>query len=319
MTSASRVMNAIRRIPGTPVPRGELTIDREFALDLLDWRANDEIPDAISDTDLIIGCCQALKLDLVCVQSGGSFHERSDLSTNLPDIGRITGEGIFVFWIVNGAFQTAITRQGMMKLMADIARSPGGAGDEMRRLTDEIITIMDQGVTACASGIIIADDIAYNKNTYVPPDFVERHLLPVWKAQVTAAGDLGVPVFFHSDGNLNAVLPYIVEAGFDGLHGIEPASGMDLRQIKRTYGEDLCLMGNIDPSLLSVADIRKDTETRHAQLRQAVTDLITSAGGNGGLIFGTCSGLQAGMSPELVHLMYRLASEPDITSQASSS
>ncbi|MCP3951809.1 MAG: hypothetical protein GY697_06255, partial [Desulfobacterales bacterium] len=179
------------------------------------------------------------------------------------------------------------------------------------KLSSEVIAAMEQGVTAGAHGIIIADDIAYHRSTYMSPDFVKQHLLPIWQTQVTVAGDLGVPVFFHSDGNLNAVLPTIVAAGFDGLQCIEPAAGMDMPAVKAEYGNTLCLMGNVDPALLSDQSIQGDVETRCAHLRRAVLDLMASAGGDGGFIFGTCSGLHAGMSPELVQYMYDLATDPD--------
>jgi uroporphyrinogen decarboxylase len=166
-------------------------------------------------------------------------------------------------------------------------------------------------VAAGAHGIIIADDIAYHRSTYISPEFVEHYLLPIWKTQVKAAWNLGVPIFFHSDGNLNAVLPLVVEAGFDGLQCIEPAAGMDINDIKQRYGRNLCLMGNMDPSLLTEKGNQIDTETSYDHLRQSVFELMKIADEDGGFIFGTCSGLFTGMSPEIVQTMYRLANEFD--------
>lgn len=141
--------------------------------------------------------------------------------------------------------------------------------------------------------------------------------------QVNAAKGSQVRVFFHSDGNISAVLPAIVEAGFDGLHCIEPAAGMNIREVKEKYGRNLCLMGNIDPALLTpdTADLRSPgTAGSHnnkynsnynnfcfPELAQAVTELISAAAPGGGFIFGTCSGLHAGLSPKKVRFMYELA------------
>jgi uroporphyrinogen decarboxylase len=141
-------------------------------------------------------------------------------------------------------------------------------------------------------------------------------MLPAWKAQVTSAHDLGVPVFFHSDGNLNAVLPLIVEAGFDGLQCLEPGAGMDIRAIKAQYGEALCLMGNVDPASLNPSfDETGSTDTTDV-LERAVGHIMASADGRGGLIFGTCSGLHSGMQPDRVSRMYRLASGLDPAAQS---
>lgn len=203
MNSISRVMNAIRHQPGIPIARGELTLDRQFARDFLNWRTNGAMTGSLSDTDLHIECCRILKLDLVCVQSKEIADNKPDHSVKLTDISRISDEGLFVFWVVNGAFQTAMERRGMMTLLTNSADSPDEVCIELRQISDQLIATMAQGVTAGAHGIIIADDIAYRQSTYMSHGFVEQNLLPIWQTQVTTARDLRVPVFFHSDGNLN--------------------------------------------------------------------------------------------------------------------
>ncbi len=314
----SRVLAAIRHEPEAPLARGELTLDRTFARGLLNWREKDAAADSLSDADLLIECCRALKLDLVCVQPQDFASEEPDLLGNLTDIPRLTAEGVFVFWVVDGSFQRAMARRGTLKLLEDIAASPDEVCKELQQLSGQVMAALAQGVAAGAHGVIIADDIAYRQSTYMSPDFVRQQLLPVWQTQVTTARDLGVPVFFHSDGNLNAVLPTIAAAGFDGLQGIEPAADMDLPEIKARYGKSLCLMGNIDPALLSEQGSRIEAKPYYWRLRRAVLDLMASGGGDGGLIFGTCSGLHAGMSPGRVQYMYDLAADPNTTVPAMS-
>lgn len=308
-TRISRVISTIYNKPGASVSKGELMLDAPFARDFLKWRTGGEQPMPLSDTDLLMECCRSLELDLVCIQCGETVDNASGLSKNLKDIGPISRGGFFVFWVVNGAFQSAMNRRGMMDLLMGIARSPDDVCNELRQRSDQVIGRMKQGIDAGAHGIIIADDIAYHRGTYMSPDFVGRHLLPIWQDQVNAAATLGVPVFFHSDGNLKAVLPSIIAAGFDGLQCLDPSAGMDLPSIKRTHGKDLCLMGNVDPSLLCRSDGPGDTGSRDDPLARAVHDLIASADAEGGLIFGTSSGLHAGLSPERVDFMHRLASD----------
>jgi uroporphyrinogen decarboxylase len=80
------------------------------------------------------------------------------------------------------------------------------------------------------------------------------------------------------------------------------------------YGKKLCLMSNIEPSLLLDQGKQDDNEAQCDRLRQVVTALKASTGvDGGGFIFGTCSGLHARMSPELVNFMYHLVSEPHMT------
>ena len=311
MTSRiSRVMNAIRREPGIPVARGELTLDPAFARDFLTWRTRGRATAPLSDTDLLIECCRSLQLDLVCLQAGNGREGEPDPPGNPADVIRFAEQDLFVFWVVNGSFQTAMTCGDMMAFLMKTAAAPDEVAGELKRISGQVTAAMAEGVAAGAHGLIIADDIAYQLSTYISPTFIERHLLPVWHEQTAFARDLGVPVFFHSDGNLNTVLSHIAAAGFDGLQCVEPSAGMDLAEIKRAYGGDLCLMGNVDPALLSEPDNPDDAENSHDRLGRAVADVMAAAG-DGGLIFGTCSGLYAGMSPALVDRMYRLAAELD--------
>jgi uroporphyrinogen decarboxylase len=310
----SRVFSAISHQQGAPAARGELTLDPAFAREFLKWQAGSRALKPLSDTDLLLECCQSLQLDLVCIQSGETFDNESNLSMKLNRIGSISRGGFFVFWVVNGAFQSMMARRAMMALLMDIAHFPRDVFRELRQLSDQVAAIMAHGVAAGAHGIIIADDIAYKQSTYMSPNFVQRYLLPIWQKHVSTARELGVPVFFHSDGNLNAVLPTIVAAGYDGLQCIEPAAGMDLPAIKRKYGKDLCLMGNVDPALLSHENRQSDTPSIDGRLAHAVNALIDSLGTDGGLIFGTCSGLHHGMSPERVDFMYRLVSDRELVS-----
>lgn len=309
MNGISRVLKTIRRLPVSSPVRGELTLDVEFARAFLQWRSPDVAVDSSSPSDLLIDCCHALQLDLICLQSEKGPDNEAELSVNSKKIGRVVDAGLFVFWVVNGPFQEAMRRRGMMAFLTEIARSPAAVDSELWQVADSVTEIMARGIAAGAHGIILADDIAYQQSTYASPDFIEQRLLPIWQALTATAGKLGVPVFFHSDGNLNAVLPMIAAAGFDGLQCMEPAAGMNIRQIKQTYGHKLCLMGNLDPALLCENEPGRGAEDQRDRLKQAVSSLLAAVGDQGGFIFGTCSGLHAGMSPELVHYMYQLVSD----------
>ena len=311
MNSYQRVIHAITHEPGSPVARGELVIDRGFSRAYLNWRMNDPAADVLTDTSLLLACCRFLKLDLVCVPADSEAGQASILSPPAEDIDQFADEGLFVFWLVDGAFQSAMTDLGMTALMTAMARAPADFVQDLQQRCQTVMATMVRGVGAGVHGVIIAEDIAYGQGTYMSPDFIEHYLLPVWQAQVEAAHGLGVPVFFHSDGNVRAVLPHIVEAGFDGLQCIEPAAGMDMNAIQAQYGERLCLMGNIDPALLCGPDPSGQAASDRGGLKRAVKH-VTALGGRGGLIFGTCSGLHTGMLPERVHYMYQLAAQSDM-------
>jgi uroporphyrinogen decarboxylase len=308
MTRIERVQAAIRRQPAGGIPTGELTMDRSFLEALLAWNGRRNIA-KMGDTQMLIECSRLLDHDLVCLQSNPAGSDGSDPSAPVRPIARLADADLFVFWIVDGAFQRTMSRHEFMTFMKSMAASPDAVAGEMKDASRQVTASMEQGVSHGAHGIIIADDIAYQASSYMSPEFGRRYLLPVWRRQTMAARALNVPVFFHSDGNINRFVPLVVEAGFDGLQCIEPAAGMDIFSIGRTYGSRLCLMGNIDPSLLCGLDNPKTGDHDSRRLDRAVADLIAGFGDRGGLILGTASGLHAGMSPDRVCRMAALASK----------
>jgi uroporphyrinogen decarboxylase len=312
MTRIERVQAAIRHQPGAGIPTGELTMDRSFLEALLTGAGQGGLLNkvsAMSDTQMLVEGCRLLDHDLVCLQSNPAGSDGRDPSVSLRRIPQLVDADLFVFWIVDGAFQRTLRRQDFMAFMRALAASPDAVAEEMENASLIVTAGIEQGVRHGAHGMIIADDIAYQAGPYMSPEFGRRYLLPIWRRQTLAARALNVPVFFHSDGNINRFMPLVVEAGFDGLQCIEPAAGMDIFSIGRTYGSRLCLMGNIDPSLLCGTDNPDTCDRDCRRLDRAVADLLAGFGDRGGLILGTSSGLHSGMSPDRVCRMAALASK----------
>ncbi|MGQ9629498.1 MAG: uroporphyrinogen decarboxylase family protein [bacterium] len=91
----------------------------------------------------------------------------------------------------------------------------------------------------------IGDDLSWKNDTLVSPKILEHLWYPRAKKIIEPALRKGIPLLFHCDGHLMRVIPYLIELGFDAVHPIEPY-GNDIYEIKRLYGDDLCLVGNID-------------------------------------------------------------------------
>jgi len=90
-----------------------------------------------------------------------------------------------------------------------------------------------------------SDDIAIGSGPFVSPDSFRKYLFP-WMKKI---GDLAkahdLPYIYHSDGDLRMLLDDIIACGVDALQPIEPKA-MDIRELKRQYGDRLCLIGNLD-------------------------------------------------------------------------
>ena len=91
--------------------------------------------------------------------------------------------------------------------------------------------------------VIMGDDMGFKGHGYVSPSDFRELAFPYYRRVVDS---LSVPVFWHSEGYIRDYIPMAVEAGMKGLHGMEPEAGMNMGEIKKEFGKDLVLLGNMD-------------------------------------------------------------------------
>jgi uroporphyrinogen decarboxylase len=115
--------------------------------------------------------------------------------------------------------------------------------------------------------------------TMVSPHWMREHLFGRIKRVADAIHDGGKYFSFHSCGNVNAVVPDLIEAGIDALNPIEVTSGMDLAEVKRLYGDRLVIMGNANANIVQMGT---PDEVR-AEVRRCLDD---AAAGGGYLLCG---------------------------------
>ncbi len=314
MNGIQRVQAAIHRQPVDRIPKGELLIDEGFIHDFFRcFKSNHNR----SPEDQLVEIYHALGLDLVCISFHDLIKDPGPDQHLAPHAVRLGQDGFFVFCLIDGAFESAMNASGFMTFNKNIIRKPEETAGMIKSFSGDVIKQIEACAAAGVDGIILGEDIAYKQGPYVSPEVVRRLLLPLWEKQVKTSRALNLPIFFHSDGNINSLLPILLEAGFDGLQCIESGAGMNIKEIKKQYGDSLCLMGNLDPALLvdsigQGTDLEKkgpslnEQDVLFSDLNRAVTDLVSDAADGGGFIFGTSSGLYAGLSPHKVWYMYEL-------------
>jgi len=95
-------------------------------------------------------------------------------------------------------------------------------------------------------GAWLWDDLGYKNGLLFSPRAYREQLLPYHKQLCEFFHGQGLPVILHSCGGITDLVPMLIEAGFDCLQALEVKAGMDLGQLVREYGGDLCFMGGVD-------------------------------------------------------------------------
>ena len=154
-------------------------------------------------------------------------------------------------------------------------------------------------VAAGVDAILINADYCHNKGPWVSPSMFERFVLPRLREQVEACHAAGVYAIKHTDGLTWKLLDMMVDAGIDGLHGIQPGIGMDMRTLKERYGSRITLFGAVDCDTLVTGtpqDVAREVEY-----------CLRNAAPGGGLVLTSSNSIQAGSRYDNFLAMLRTA------------
>jgi uroporphyrinogen decarboxylase len=173
---------------------------------------------------------------------------------------------------------------------------------EMARLvTDYCLEIVDVAFKKGADFIACEGDLAQNQGSIMSPAHYDEYIGPYHKELCDRVHQNDGKIIKHSDGNLTPLIPALLDAGFDGIHPIQPQN-MDIGETKREFGGQACILGNIDCSFLLVFDTPED-------VRKSVKETITAAAPGGGYIISSSNSIHPGCKPENYIAMVEAAHE----------
>ena len=162
-------------------------------------------------------------------------------------ISRYKPEYFIVGVTVCTIFETAWALRGLEKLMADFIEAP--------ELADRILDIPYRYHLAAAKRLVemgvdmiwTGDDVGSQHGMMISPRSWRRFLKPRMAEFFSAlkAINPAVKIAYHSDGNIEPIIPELIEIGLDVLNPIQPAS-MDPVKLKKQYGDKLCFWGTVD-------------------------------------------------------------------------
>jgi len=112
-------------------------------------------------------------------------------------------------------------------------------------------------------GAFVYGDMAYSTGPFMSPHHYREFLKPCHKRMFAEFHKRGMPVIFHSDGDIRLVLDDLIEAGVDAINPLEAKANMDVRELAPVYGDRLGFVGGIDVRVL----LTNDPEQIRAELR----------------------------------------------------
>jgi len=154
--------------------------------------------------------------------------------------------GMKIIPLMSTCFPQVSALMGTETFMLSTYDNPELVARLFQKLGELEYAALERVVERPAVGAVwVVGDIAYGEGTLVSPKVLRQHVFPLLKRMVGLAKSKNLPTLFHSDGKLYEVIEDLIACGFNAIHPVEPKA-MDIGYLKRTYGNRLCLCGNID-------------------------------------------------------------------------
>jgi uroporphyrinogen decarboxylase len=175
-------------------------------------------------------------------------------------------------------FETAWALRGLDRLLMDFIEDP--------ELADRVLDIPYRYHLAAARRLVemgvdmiwTGDDVGSQQGMMISPETWRRFLKPRMAELISTLKQVkpGLKIAYHSDGNIEPIIPELIEIGVDVLNPVQPRC-MDPVALKRAYGDRLCFWGTVDEQHTLPFGSPDD-------VRAEVTARLSEVGAGGGLI-----------------------------------
>jgi uroporphyrinogen decarboxylase len=170
----------------------------------------------------------------------------------------------FIFFSTREPFEATRNFLGTENFLTQIALDKAWIKEMFMVQTDLIIGMYELFLEKDFKfdGLWVWGDICFNKGMIISPDTYRELLFPEHKRLFRYFREKDMPVVYHTDGYIDEALPLLLKAGITGIQPLEAKAGNDIFSIKKKYGKELTLIGNIDSRLMSGKKFDMESEVK---------------------------------------------------------
>ena len=173
-------------------------------------------------------------------------------------------EGSLVVAHIPGAFDTPRELMGEEVACLAYYEQPELMADILATTTDTVMRVLEPiSGKLRIDQLMVHEDFAGKSGPMVGPVQIREYFQPYYRKAWDLVSSRGARVFVQdTDGNINPVIPALLDCGLNSIYPMEPAAGMDIVEVRRTYGKRLGMRGGLDKHVLreSKEAIRRELE-----------------------------------------------------------
>ena len=119
-------------------------------------------------------------------------------------------------------FERAWTLRGFEQFFMDMAVDPGFTEELFDRIVDIQLTLINRYIDLGVAGGYFGDDYGAQKNLLFSPKMWRKYIKPRLAKLFAPFVERGMPILMHSDGQIQKILPDLVEIGLTTLNPVQP-------------------------------------------------------------------------------------------------
>jgi len=137
---------------------------------------------------------------------------------------------------------------GTVNLSYALYDDPSLVHEMMEFIADFTMEVSKPALCECDFDyIMINEDMSMKNGPLISPSQYKEFIWPHMRRMADFFKNNGVRyVIVDSDGNCEALIPLLMDAGVDGIWPMERVAGMDPNRLRAEYGRDLRLWGGVD-------------------------------------------------------------------------
>lgn len=176
---------------------------------------------------------------------------------------------------IPGGFDEPRQLMGEEELCVAFYTQPELIHDILQTIGDTAMKVLERvSAVVQVDEMSVHEDLAGKSGPLVGPSQIEEFIKPYYRRVWDMLQHRGARLFSQdSDGNMNPVIPAFLDAGINVMYPMEPASGMDIVQVRETCGTRLAFWGGLDKHV-----IRRTKEEIEAELEYKIPPMVRTGG-----------------------------------------
>jgi len=205
---------------------------------------------------------------------------------------------------IDGPFERLAQTGDLFPLLQEIGRNPSALESRIAEKIEEFEKDLRAIGRFQEGPILICEDIAYDQGLYFSPAIFRESLLPVYQRVITDPSLSGSLWGWHSDGNLSAILPDLVNLGIR-FFSLETEC-VDLLKFKRNYRDQVTLIAGLRTAWLV------DEDWEHDEQFSGIEEIRSLLNEGGLILSSTCGIYDAHSLQQLKKIYHALEATSDL-------